>query len=248
MCAIDCVLVGLDWAEPTMQFILHVTCSCISHAYILSFSIYLLYLKCFGTFLIISLSLPLFLFTLVVSIAPNRKSTPSQNPFRFGKSSSSDPTLSHLQFRDDDAHKTFQENFSRCGIHSKRQVILVDFVDTDLLMSFTVGDGSHCVMSRSSVLSCLSKIFTPTCMRLIVQYLFSSLTFEVCAFLSYRNLLRMCFGFLGQSSLTTLVVSIYRLCPRMSLNPPFVSILQSGVSTSSLTVQPFQKAHGFLTW
>ena len=31
----------------------------------------------------------------------------------------------------------------------------------------------------------------------------------------------------------------------MSLNPPFVSILQSGVSTNSLTVQPFQKAHGF---
>ena len=82
------------------------------------FSIYLLYLKCFGTFLIISLSLPLFLFTLVVSIAPNRKSTPSQNPFRSGTSSSSDPTLSHLQFRDDDAHKAFSENFSRCGIHS----------------------------------------------------------------------------------------------------------------------------------
>ena len=161
------------------------------------FSIYLLYLKCFGTFLIISLSLPLFLFTLVVSIAPNRKSTPSQNPFRSGTSSSSDPTLSHLQFRDDDAHKAFSENFSRCGIHSKRQVILVDFVDTDLLMSFTVGDGSHCVTSRSPSLSCLSRSFTSTCMRLIVQYLFSSLAFEVCAFLSYRNLLRMCFGFLG---------------------------------------------------
>ena len=40
-------------------------------------------------------------------------------------------------------------------------------------------------------------------------------------------------------------MSIYRLCPRMSLNPPFVSILQSGVSANSLTVQPFQKAHGF---
>ena len=143
------------------------------------FSIYLLYLKCFGTFLIISLSLPLFLFTLVVSIAPNRKSTPSQNPFRSGTSSSSDPTLSHLQFRDDDAHKAFSENFSRCGIHSKRQVILADFVDTDLLMSFTVGDGSHCVTSRSPILSCLSRSFTSTCMRLIVQYLFSSLASDL---------------------------------------------------------------------
>ena len=64
-------------------------------------------------------------------------------------------------------------------------------------LSFTIGDGSHCVTSQSPVLSCLSKSFTPTCMGLIVQYLFSSLAFEVRAFLSHRNLLQMCFGFLG---------------------------------------------------
>ena len=57
MCANDCVLVGLDWVEPMMQFLLHVTCSCISYAYVLYFSIYLLYLKCFGIFLIVSPSL-----------------------------------------------------------------------------------------------------------------------------------------------------------------------------------------------
>ena len=125
MCAINCVLVGLDWAKPMMQFLLHVTCSCISHAYVLYFSIYLLYLKCFGTFLIVCLSLPLFLFTLVVS-------TPSQNPLRLGTSSSSDPTPSHLRFRDDDAHKAFSENFSRRSIHLERQVILADFADTNL--------------------------------------------------------------------------------------------------------------------
>ena len=34
--------------------------------------------------------------------------------------------------------------------------------------SFTVGDGSHCVTSRSPVLLCLSRSFTLTCMRLIV--------------------------------------------------------------------------------
>ena len=39
MCAIDCVLVGLDWAEPMMQFTLHVTCSCISLAYVLHLNI-----------------------------------------------------------------------------------------------------------------------------------------------------------------------------------------------------------------
>ena len=197
MCSIDCVLVGLEWIEPMMQCLLHVTCSCISHAYVLYFSIDLLYLKCFGTFLIVSLSLPLFLFTLVVFMAPKHKSTPSRNLLRSRTSSSFDPTPSHLQFRDDDAHKAFSENFSRCGIHSKRQVILADFVDIDLLMSFTVGDGSHCVTSRSLVLSCLSRTFTPTYMELIVLYLSFSLAFEVRAFLSHRSFLRMCFGFLG---------------------------------------------------
>ena len=64
-------------------------------------------------------------------------------------------------------------------------------------LSFTVGDGSHCVTSRSPVLSCLSKSFTPTCTGLIIQYLFSSLAFEVRAFLSHHNLLWMSFGSLG---------------------------------------------------
>ena len=64
-------------------------------------------------------------------------------------------------------------------------------------LSFTVGDGSHCVMSRSHVLSCFSRSFTLTCTGLIVQYLSSLLAFEVRAFLSHRNLLRMYLGFLG---------------------------------------------------
>ena len=132
MCAIDCVLVGLDWAEPMMQFTLHVTCSCISHAYVLYFSICLLYLNYFGAFLIVSFSLPLFLFTLVVSMAPKRKSTPARNPLHSGASSSFDSARISLRFCDDDAHKAFWENFSRRGIHSECQVILANFADTDL--------------------------------------------------------------------------------------------------------------------
>ena len=96
------------------------------------FSIYLLYLNCFGTFLIVSLFLPLFLFTLVVSMIPKRKSAPSQNPLRSGASSSFDPTPSHIRFSDEDAQKDFLENFSRRGVHSEHRVILVDFTDTDL--------------------------------------------------------------------------------------------------------------------
>ena len=40
ICATDCVLVELDWAEPMMQLPLHVTCSCIlMHTFFL-FSIF----------------------------------------------------------------------------------------------------------------------------------------------------------------------------------------------------------------
>ena len=96
------------------------------------FSIYLLYLNCFGTFLIVSLFLPLFLFMLVVSMIPKRKSAPSQNPLRSRASSSFDPTPSHIRFSDEDTQKDFLENFSRRGVHSEHRVILVDFTDTDL--------------------------------------------------------------------------------------------------------------------
>ena len=69
---------------------------------------------------------------LVVSMAPKRKSTPTRNPFHSGASSSSDSAPLSLRFRDDNAHKTFSENFSRRGAHSKHQVILADFTDIDL--------------------------------------------------------------------------------------------------------------------
>ena len=69
---------------------------------------------------------------LIVSIAPKRKSTPARNPLRSGASSSTDPSPSNVRFRDDDAFKAFSENFSRRGIHLEPQVVLLDFVDTDL--------------------------------------------------------------------------------------------------------------------
>ena len=85
-----------------------------------------------GTFLIVFLSLPLFLFTLVVSMALKRKSTPARNPLHSGASSSSNFALLSLRFHDDDAHKAFSKNFSRRGVHLERQVILADFAVTDL--------------------------------------------------------------------------------------------------------------------
>ena len=97
-------------------------------------SIYLIYLNCLVLFLLFFsfFFLPLNLFTLVVSVAPKRKSILARNPLRFGVSSSTDPSPSNVRFHDDDAFKAFSENFSRRGIHSERQVILSDFADTDL--------------------------------------------------------------------------------------------------------------------
>ena len=64
-------------------------------------------------------------------------------------------------------------------------------------LSFIIGVGSHCVMSRSLVYPCLSKSFTPTCMDLIFQYLSSLLVFEVHALLSHLRLSLMCSMSLG---------------------------------------------------
>ena len=79
-----------------------------------------------------SLLFPLNLFTLVVSMTPKRKSIPARNSLCSGASSSTDPSPSNVRVHDNDAFKAFSENFSRRGIHSECQVILSDFVDTDL--------------------------------------------------------------------------------------------------------------------
>ena len=121
--------IGLGWTYDAISFayhmFMHSPCICTL------FSIYLLYLNCFGTFLIVSLSLTLFLFTLVVSIAPKRKSPPSQNPLHSRALSSSDLTPSPIRFCDEDPWKDFSENFSRQGVHLERRVILADFANTD---------------------------------------------------------------------------------------------------------------------
>ena len=128
-----CVLVGLDWAEPMMQYCF--ACQMFMHfPYTRTFfSLYVILLLLLGTFLIVFFfSLPLFLFMFVTSMAPKRKSTSARNPLYSSSSSSSDPSPSNVWFRDDDAFKAFLENFYRRGIHLERQVVLLDFADTDL--------------------------------------------------------------------------------------------------------------------
>ena len=120
--------IGLGWAYDAISFAYHMFMH--SPCIRTPFSLYLLYLNCFGAFLIVFLSLPLLLFTLVVSMAPKRKSNPSQNPLRSGALSSSNPTPFHLRSCDENARKDFSENFSRRGVHSERRVILADFAYT----------------------------------------------------------------------------------------------------------------------
>ena len=125
------------------------------------------------------LSLSFFL-SVSCSIAPKKKSTPSQNPLRSGASSSLfDSTPSHIRFRDDKAHKDFSKNFSRQGIHSERQVVLSNFSNTDLLtVIYNQGWESLCGI----LVTCPSVIiqeFYSTWTDSILQYLSLSLTFEV---------------------------------------------------------------------
>ena len=95
---------------------MHLFCMSHVHTFLMhtySFFNILVIFELLGTFLIVFLFLPLFLFTLVMSMAPKHKSTPTQNPLHSGASSSSDSAPLSLRFRDDDAHKAFSENFSR---------------------------------------------------------------------------------------------------------------------------------------
>ena len=96
-------------------------------------------------------------------MAPKLKSTPSQNSLRFGASSSSDPTPSFVRFRDEQAWKDFLENFSRQGAHLERQVILLDFSDTDL---------PTVIHSRGWESLCDDKV---TCPSVLIQEFYSNM-------------------------------------------------------------------------
>ena len=100
------------------------------HLYI--FSHFLTIVNYFGAFFIVFSFPSLFFFTLIVSMAPKRKSTPAWNPLHSGASSSSDHAPLSLRFHNDDAYKAFTENFSRRGVHLECRVILGHFADTDL--------------------------------------------------------------------------------------------------------------------
>ena len=153
-----CVLVGLDWVEPMMFLMLHITCSCI-HTFISLYS----HIKLFGAFSVCPF-LSLFL-SLVALWHLNENLLHPRTLFIRPSSSSSpfDSTPSHVWFRDDKARKDFSENLSQRGIHSKPQVILSNFSDTDL---------PTIIYSRSWESLCGISV---TCPSMIIQEFYSNM-------------------------------------------------------------------------
>ena len=165
--------------------------------YVYSLFNILVIFELFGAFLIVSFFPLSLLFTLVMSMALKCKSIPSQNPLHSGVSSSSDPIPFHLRFHDENAQRTSRRTFLDEVFIRNAESFWRTSPTLTYRMSFTVGVGSHYVTSRSHVHPCWFKIFTLTCMDLILQYLSFILAFEVRALLSHRSLYPMCSVFRG---------------------------------------------------
>ena len=99
------VKLGLGWAHDVFKFAYHMLMH--FHSYIPSF-IFILILILLVLFCVFLFLPPSFVSCF---LAPKQKSTPSQNPFLSGASSSSDTTPSHVQFCNDKARKDFWRTF-----------------------------------------------------------------------------------------------------------------------------------------
>ena len=136
LCWNDCVLIGLDWVEPMMFLLLHITCSCIfMHTY-LTLYIFLCIDCDWCFFACISLS---FLLSVSCSMEPKRKSTPSWNPLHSGASSSFDPTPSHVRFRDVNPNRTSLRTFLDEAFIQNAKSFYWTFPTLTYPLSFIVG-------------------------------------------------------------------------------------------------------------
>ena len=217
MCATDCVLVGLDWAEPMMLFILHVTCSCIPMHTFFPFNIFWYILNCFGTFLIVfSLSLPLSVYVSLLLWHPNVNLLRPGTLFIPGHPLLLTILLSLSSSMMRRPNRTSLRTFlNEAFILNAKSSCRTSPTPTHPLLSI-VGDGGHCVIPRSLVHPCWSRSFTPIYMDSILQYLISLPVFEVHALSSHYRLLQMCSVSLRLSFLTTLVVIVLWQCLKTS--------------------------------
>jgi len=169
--------IGLGWAHDTISFACHMFIH--SHACVLSIQYIFIYLNCLGLFwLFLSPSL----FSVCISLLlwhPNTNLLHPETLF----------VLRHPPF------PILLLHMSSSVMRRPNQTSLRTFLNEAFILnaklscrisptltfplSFTVGNGSHCVMSQSHVHPCWSRSFTPTCMDFIFQYLSSLLAFEI---------------------------------------------------------------------
>ena len=176
-----CVLLGLDWAEPMMLFMLQITCSCIfMHTYLHFF----IFLYWFVWFFFACLSFPLSflcfsaLWYLNANLLRPRTLFFPQHllllpPF--------DPTPSHIRFHDDKSRKDFWRTSHDEAFIRNAKSFYQTFSILTFPQSSTVGVRSHCVASWSLVPPWSYRSFTPICMDSIIQYLILSLAFKILA-------------------------------------------------------------------
>ena len=161
-----CVLVGLDWVEPMMSLTLHVTCSCIFHAYIPSF-IYILILDCLVLFW---LSPPLSLSFVSCSRHLNENLFRLRTLFVLGHH----PILLLLIFSSvmrKPVRTSWRTFLNAAFIRNAKSSYQISLILTFPLSS-TIGVRSHYVASWSLALPWSYRSFTPTCTDLIIQYSF----------------------------------------------------------------------------
>ena len=162
-----------------MMFLsLHVICSCIFHAYVPSF-IFILILIYVGAFLHVSFSLSFF--RLVALWRLNENPLRPRTLFILGHLLIHFLTPLLLMYSsmmikpERNFWRTFHDN---AFIRNTKSFYWI-FPILTFPLSSTVRVGSHCVASRSLVLSWSYKSFTPICTDSILQYLILLLAIEV---------------------------------------------------------------------
>ena len=170
-----CVLLGLDWAEPMMFLIVHVTCSCIfMHTYLHLSLFWYWYCWCFSVCFFLSLFL-----SLVALWHLNESPLRPWTLFILGHPLHLTPFLLTYDSVMIKPVRTFWRTFLNEAFIWDAKSFYQIFSILTFPLSSIVGVGSHCVASRSHVPPWSYRSFTSTCTDLILQYLIFSLAFEV---------------------------------------------------------------------
>ena len=145
----SCMLVGLDWVEPMISLLLHVTCSCIFHAYVPFF--FFLLILCLVIFCL-SLSL-----SLSVICSWHQRRTSLLHPgtlFNLGHLLLLPLLILHpltFDFVMRRPVRTSQRTFHDAAFIWNAKSSYQTFSILTFPLSSTVRVGSHCVASRSPV-------------------------------------------------------------------------------------------------